>query len=1611
MKPNRRRGLVGLMVAGLFMTGAAWAQVPDLFRGEGSEVIDTDPFVGPVGVTATFDSETSEVLVSIELFDGGAVSMTDVEITIASSGIVSFTGPAMREATLTAGEPLNITIPVTLTGSGEGELAVFASTSSSDVCGVAGAADSALLFFAVDDAKVAASLGSTTDARVQLEAERLAEGFISEAEYQDAVRSIMVPATVSNPNVRAPRLTEADMWLAETRLIPMTANAAAATSHSRGGPQVAVNGTFTYAGVSSADPSMDNVRPVIDCVVELFDRDGAGGNIGTLLGTVNTAVDGTYTINVPQKRADGVTNVVLAVILWSENSEADVRSNGTRHGVLIDVGELTDTSAREASFAFTDSNATFRTANRAFSILDCLNYAATGYRAIVSATGAGLNPAQVDVTFPNPSGTGSFHPWNTNDLTVGATACYAWDTIMHEFGHYIDDLNGLTLKDYGGFHSISWANLTGQTQPLNGGASRIVSKELGLKLAYGESFATWLGTSIQQDFGLDGLGLLGVGDTRYSNGIGFRAAGDRRETWGYDVENNAEATFPSGGEDSEGAVQRLFWDFKDANMDGDDEVAFGTAETWRIFNSASIGDTRGGRKPATFGEFYSILRTRTPPTSGAVQVGNANKVQMLYGSILEDHLVGTTPLAPAKFSVPEGIPTFRWETDLARHEGIDATKGYHADRFKVEFYNRDFSTKIFEKPMAADLLDSSTATTEWTPTMEEWDMIRAGDSIIHWVVVSEDTFNDPTGPTYYGQHSTIGAVDIALVIDDTGSMGDDIDGVKASILAFIDLLEDLGLAEAEQPNIQVTTFKDGVSQLPASNDLEVIRSQVNALFASGGGDCPEASGQAILEAAKNLPAAGAGNILRGTMYIATDASPHRGYDLDGIRNQLRAKGIRVITGLSGDCISVRADEGNSSANCDSCDNETDDRGMIMLGALPSDTLGTGALPSARLFAADLALGTGGVLIDIVGGEGENEQVNTLVNALLAAFRPTVVGLDPYTIPQGSSIDVAINGLATNFTNASTVSFAGSGITVNSVTAVSPTQLIASINIAADAEFGTRDVTVTTPLAGAVEEAVGFGATEVGSPITFPTIISVQPNIIREGQTTTVSIRTLNTTLTDVADLALTFEKPVVVSNVVVASDDTVMATISAPLGQSGIQGLSDLTLSGSDEFSLSRFNALTITLPESSEGDSSLLSVSPSQSLPGTSLTVTITGNNTNFCPGISTVQFTGTGISVGTVNVMDSQTLTAALTISSGAESSFRDVIVETGPERVILLGGFFVGNTGGGSGGNIDFGLDGPAGYSALGITGASSIFTGIGNSVDGIVVQDANPPVGRSRQIRFWEAAPVVGCNGCGPTGMALSVNPFGVVSGIATVEVRDILGVPDEGFTQFALSRAEVPVKGRVRYKAASTSFVESDGDVSTTTNWNNPVGLRGAIKTVDGRYAFAMRGSERFTRTFFNGAMTGQSGPTGFYVNTTARGGDFASGRALILINGWVPDMASILVSRDSFTANSKLTRWVGDARVFTDLEDTVIDGGITRAATRYFNVERSRPGRASINSRNGVYRSALRGYLMTTFGEASEAGFNPSNLDIRETSSSFRGPGASSTARARYESLPTRSEE
>jgi hypothetical protein len=261
--------------------------------------------------------------------------------------------------------------------------------------------------------------------------------------------------------------------------------------------------------------------------------------------------------------------------------------------------------------------------------------------------------------------------------------------------------------------------------------------------------------------------------------------------------------------------------------------------------------------------------------------------------------------------------------------------------------------------------------------------------------------------------------------------------------------------------------------------------------------------------------------------------------------------------------------------------------------------------------------------------------------------PTVSSVNPNQEVQGQTLNVIIWG--NYFTGTTSVSF-GSGITVNSFSVDSATQITANITISGSATPGLRDVSVTTP-GGTATLTNGF------TVLATPTVGSISPNQAAQGQALSVTI-----TGTDLSGVtAVGFGSGVTVNSFTVDSDTQITASIT--IDGAAAAGYRDVSVTKAGATATLTNGFLGVAMP-------AISSVIPSQAIQGQALSVTITGTN---LLGVTSVGF-GSGITVNSFTVDNATQITASIAVSGSATVGTRDVSVTNAAGTATLTSGFTV-------------------------------------------------------------------------------------------------------------------------------------------------------------------------------------------------------------------------------------------------------------------------------------------------------------------------------------------------
>jgi hypothetical protein len=251
---------------------------------------------------------------------------------------------------------------------------------------------------------------------------------------------------------------------------------------------------------------------------------------------------------------------------------------------------------------------------------------------------------------------------------------------------------------------------------------------------------------------------------------------------------------------------------------------------------------------------------------------------------------------------------------------------------------------------------------------------------------------------------------------------------------------------------------------------------------------------------------------------------------------------------------------------------------------------------------------------------------------------TLTSISPTTGAQGTVVPVTITG--TGLTLASAVNVSGTGITVSNFAAVSATTVTATFTIAPTATLSARNVTVTTP--AGTSNAVTF--TVVAPPV--PTLTSIAPATELRGTSIPVVLTGTNF-VAGATVVAAPAAAGFTISGVTVVNLTTITATFASTTAAAiGNVNIEVVTGGGASN-----------TLPFAITGPV-LTSISPTSNNRGTTTPVPITLTGTGLT-GATAVNFSGNGISVTGVTVVNDTTVTASISIAAFATAGARNVTV----------------------------------------------------------------------------------------------------------------------------------------------------------------------------------------------------------------------------------------------------------------------------------------------------------------------------------------------------------------
>jgi len=519
--------------------------------------------------------------------------------------------------------------------------------------------------------------------------------------------------------------------------------------------------------------------------------------------TIYTNDDGTYnaTIENDDSKIERGLDIFVRVYSEGENFKVenttlfpDVYSSESNVDDNVDDGSLI---VNDFTFNNKDDN------NTAFSVHQALVMAS---EYVKKMNGSMLD--SITVKYPDASkGTSCYG--SDGKLHILGGDKFDWDVLHHEYGHYVQ-------------HCLDIANSPGGSHSLGDNLADKLGKDKGIRLAWGEGWATYFGTLLQKESNASALNVPNVGDTHYQD--------TDDSNIDYDLEEGSAGD--NGGEDNELSVQRVLWDLTDVEIDKGDGITISSDCIWKAIDDAN-----------------------TENLSQAIRAISADmdiNFKTSMGSVLTEHKVAPRILTPednSKISA-DSIPTFSLEPN-----GTGKMKN---NRFVVEFYDSTYSKLLFAT--------NELSTTSYTPTKEEWEKIRSGlDRSVKCVVKATQADYPETG-AYYTREVTLKKspkLDLVFLIDTTGSMGDDIDRVKRSVNEIIQKVgssvSDYRIALADYKDFPQDPYGDPndypyKGRIAFTKDTNAIIVAVNSLYASGGNDTPESVYKALVSsiAAKDI---------------------------------------------------------------------------------------------------------------------------------------------------------------------------------------------------------------------------------------------------------------------------------------------------------------------------------------------------------------------------------------------------------------------------------------------------------------------------------------------------------------------------------------------------------------------------------------------------------------------------------------------------------------------------------------------------------------------------------------------------------------------------------------
>jgi hypothetical protein len=295
-------------------------------------------------------------------------------------------------------------------------------------------------------------------------------------------------------------------------------------------------------------------------------------------------------------------------------------------------------------------------------------------------------------------------------------------------------------------------------------------------------------------------------------------------------------------------------------------------------------------------------------------------------------------------------------------------------------------------------------------------------------------------------------------------------------------------------------------------------------------------------------------------------------------------------------------------------------------------------------------------------------------SVLPSFAQTLNNITPSVGMEGSTISVAISGQNSNFLQGTTTVWFNQGsstLFASNVNVNNATSLVAEVGIPFGTPLGLYQTNVQEPIDNIIAAPNSF--TIVANP-NAPVITNVSPSSTMEGTSLTVSISGQNTNFQQ-GTTTVWFNQgssTIYASSVNVGSNTSLNAFFDIPFGTP--LGLYGTNVQDPIDNIVTLPNSFTITANPNAPN---LVSIAPNNGDLGTTIQVSLSGQNTSFLQGTGTLYFVQGAYSFVASNLQfnTNTQLEATLTIPSFVYPGYYDVYFYSPMDgNLMLSSGFYV-------------------------------------------------------------------------------------------------------------------------------------------------------------------------------------------------------------------------------------------------------------------------------------------------------------------------------------------------